>query len=344
MTIEVNRLDFLQVIQAVQPGLTPRDIVEQSSCLAFRSGLVQTFNDEVACSMPSGLDETFTAAVPAQKFTKLLDMMPEDQIQLELSEDGMLMIRGKGRKAELRVEKEVTLPPGLVGVPEKWIKIHPDFSEAISIIQDTAGKDESKFSLTCLRLHPKYIEATDGYQQARFTIPTGVEKPVLLRRDSVRHLLPMDVTKFGETDAWIHFKNPVGLQMSFRRYFESFPDIGPSFDIGKDAKKAMLPKGVADAIAIAELFSKDDAAHNRIRVKLKEGKIVIVGEGTSGSYSEAKKVKYSGPPIEFWIAPSMLAEITKKSMECMITSDKLKIDAGRWVYVACLEQSATGEA
>ena len=343
MTMVINRLEFLQKIQAVQPGLTPRDIVEQSSCLAFRSGLVQTFNDEVACSMPSGLEDTFTAAVPAAKFTKLLDMLPEETLEIVMSDDGVLSVKGKGRTATLRVEKEVTLPPGLVGAPEKWLKIHPDFSEAISIIQDTAGKDEARFALTCIRVHPKWIEATDGDQQARFMLPTGVEKPVLLRRESMKHLLPMDVTKFGETEAWIHFKNPIGLQMSFRRYFETYPDITPFFEIGKDAKSARLPKGIASAIEIAEIFSKDDAAHNRIRVKMKEGKMLINGEGTSGTYSEVKKVSYVGPPIEFWIAPGMLAEITKKSMECLITKEKLKIDAGRWVYVACLEQSATGE-
>ena len=50
MSKTINRELFLEQLESVQPGLSTREIIEQSSCYVFRGGEVITFNDEIACS------------------------------------------------------------------------------------------------------------------------------------------------------------------------------------------------------------------------------------------------------------------------------------------------------
>ena len=57
------------------------------------------------------------------------------------------------------MEREVLLPVDAVEVPEKWRRLPEDFLEAVSIVQQTAGRDESQFSLTCVHISPDWVEA-----------------------------------------------------------------------------------------------------------------------------------------------------------------------------------------
>jgi hypothetical protein len=51
----INREEFLRNLESVEPGLSPREILEQSSCFIFQKGWIKTFNDEVACKIKSPL-------------------------------------------------------------------------------------------------------------------------------------------------------------------------------------------------------------------------------------------------------------------------------------------------
>ena len=46
--MRVSREKLMQALEAVSPGLANRELIEQSSCFVFKSGMVMTFNDEVA--------------------------------------------------------------------------------------------------------------------------------------------------------------------------------------------------------------------------------------------------------------------------------------------------------
>jgi len=46
--MKINRQEFLDSLEMVKAGLSPREFIEQSSCFAFKEGEVLTFNDESA--------------------------------------------------------------------------------------------------------------------------------------------------------------------------------------------------------------------------------------------------------------------------------------------------------
>src|ERR1700722_12769722 len=145
----VNRENFLSCLEAVQPGLSAKEIVEQSSCFAFQGGEVFSFNDEIACRCPSPLNDSFQGAVQADKLLNILRKLPEEEITISMT-DTHLIIKGKGRGFDARREQEITLPVGAVEKPETWKELHKDFCEASSIVQQCTGSDQSRFLSICV--------------------------------------------------------------------------------------------------------------------------------------------------------------------------------------------------
>jgi hypothetical protein len=75
----------------------------------------------------------------------------------------------------------------------------------------------------CINLTPRFVEAWDNFQIARYKIKTGLTEPVLVRQSSIKHVVSLGMTETAETQGWLHFKNPNGLVLSCRRYVDQFP-------------------------------------------------------------------------------------------------------------------------
>jgi hypothetical protein len=326
----VNREKILSQLEAVLPGLSTKDIIEQSSCFVFKGGQVMTFNDEVACVQKSDLQ--IEGAVKAAPLLAILRKMDDEEIAVE-ELDNEVQIKGKRKIVDVLKDKEILLPVENVEQPGKWKKLSEGFLEAVDLVQSCAGKDDSQWNLTCVNLHPEWMEACDDVQMTRYMIPTGVKKSTLVRRTSLKSIVSLGVTKMSETETWIHFKNAEGLVLSCRRYIEAYPDLGPILDF--KGKKAPLPKGLDDIIDRAEVASSEDPDANEVTVELKSGKFRIRSVGLSMKYTEWKKTTYQGDDIKFMISPKMLKELTKYDT-CELTDSKLKVDNGKLVYVTCL--------
>lgn len=334
MTIRVEREKFLQVLETVQPGLSPREIVEQSSSFVFKGGRVITFNDEVACSRTSGLPLDFTGAVQAAPLLTLLGKLVEEELELQIGE-GELLVLGKKRKAGIRMEATITLPVDSVEQPTEWQQLPEDFSDAVDMVQQCASKDESQFALTCVHLHPRWMEACDNFQITRYKLVTGVVKACLVRKEALRHITGLGMTKFAETETWLHFSGPSELQLSCRRYTEQYPDLAAYLKV-EDGQPLTLPKGLAEATEKAQIFSAENPDNDQVLVELRPQKLRIKGQGNSGWFSEVKTIAYDGPELSFLISPKLLTELTKRVNDCEISKDRLKVSGGKWIYLSCL--------
>ncbi len=335
MSCRINREELLRTLEAVQPGLSPRLILEQSTCFIFHNGRVETYNDEVACRFKTGLDKEFKGAVVATPLLAVLRKLDEEELDLEMA-DGELLIVGKKRRSGIKMEAEILLPVDKVERPKEWKTLHEDFTDAMEIVQTCAGKDESLYITTCVHIHPKWIEAFDNTQMLRYKMKTQIDKPTLVKRDNVKHILPLGMTEFAETDSWLHFRNPSGLYLSCRRSVETFPDLTSYFDVG--GEPATLPKGLTEAVEKAEIFSAENTDANEVQIQLRPGRLRLKGIGVSGWYSEVKTVSYNGPQIEFLISPKLLQQLVKRHYDVLISEKNLKVDGGKYVYLTCLSQ------
>ncbi len=290
-----------------------------------------TFNDEIACSQDCDLG--IEGAVHSHAFINILKKLIEEE--LEFSEEaGEIIIKGKNKACGITREVEIQLPIDNVEKPKKWQELSEGFIEAIELVQHCASSDDSSFALTCIHISPEFIEACDNAQMTRVTLKTKLAKSILVRRDSIKHIVSLSMREFCETDTWIHFRNESGMVLSCRRFIDEYVDLTQFLEF--TGKKIVLPKGLADAVDKASIFITLDLENPQVKVMLTPDKLRIKSVGASGWYRESKQIKYSGDPIAFLIAPKLLIDITKKYNQAEIGPGRLKVDGGNWKYISCL--------
>lgn len=331
---QINRVDLLAKLEAIQGGLSSRDMIEQSSCYIFKDGKIVTYNDEVACV--AAIDLGIEGAVLAAPLLSILKKLTEEFVTVSEGKEGELIIKGKSRKLGVRMQKEILLPFDTVETPKNWSKLPDEFCEAVSIVGACASTDASTFILTCINITSRHIEACDNTQLSRYPIQVPViDGPILVRRDSLKYITGLGVNKICQTDEWLHFKSASGLVLSARFVRDKFPPLSKILK-SETPKQLTLPKGLREAADRADVFSSENADTNSITVKLTDGRVTIEGNGSAGWYRETKKVKYSGKSIAFTIDPKLLMEIVSKHNHCWIGDGLLRVKGGGFEYVTCL--------
>lgn len=332
-TIERDKL--VNELESVISGLSSREIIEQSKCFVFHDHYVYTYNGEIACRQKCSLD--IEGAVHADKFLNLLRKLGDTTLDVSVHKKE-LRIKGKGRrKGGLALESKIELPIDTIRYPKSWSSLPSDFIEAVNLVQDCAGTDESKFYFTCVHLHPDFVEACNNKQVARYRVKTGLQKSMLLRKDSIKHVVSLGMTEFGMTKTWMHFKNPNGLILSCMRYFENYPDLNDLMTV--KGIRMSLPKGLDQAADRASLFSDEDVDDKRVMVTLEQDLVTLEGRNTQGWWKESRKVKYNRDPMSFRIVPALLAQIATKYNECVLSRKQRRLKAGvgkKFTYVTVL--------
>lgn len=335
--MNVNREEFLNKLEMVKPGLSPREFVEQSSCYCFKDGKVYTFNDEVSCQMDTGVD--ITGAVQAASLLDILSKLDDEELTISENDSGELEFSGKRKSFGITKEAEIFLPIDKVETPEKWRSLPKEFTEAVGLVQHCVSGDESMFKLTCIHIAPTHVESCDNFQLMRVKLDMGLKEAVLVRGKALSALTSLAMEKISITKSWVHFKNSNGLIYSCRRYVEDYPNLDQLLTM-KNHHPIVIPKGMAKASERAGVFAVDETGQSHVMVSLVPGKMRIKGEGTSGWYKEVSKVSYDGPPLEFLISPVLLKQISENHSDAEISDRKLTVRGGHWQYCTVLSAPA----
>lgn len=350
----VNREDMLRSLESVQPGLSPKDTIEQSSCFAFLNGRVHTFNTAVYCQATTGLGDEFVGAVHAKPLLTTFRKLTTEDVWVWTG-DGHFTVSdkpkppppepGKRRKREkgttntvnVRIMAEIALPLDQIKSPTEWKELHESFSDAVSLVQDCCGSDTKEaFMLTCVHVHPKFVEASDSIQAARYRLPTGVTTPTLVERAGMKHVAESGVSQVGETESWVHFRSDHGFVIAVRRNAaDQYRKMGAYFD-DEGTLPVTLPKMLAEAVDLTEMFSAESGEGNRLVIALTEEGMTVNGKGNSGYAEVDKEAQYVGPDVLFTLPPKVLKAIGERSTACKLRSDRLLIDGGNWRYVSAL--------
>lgn len=328
----VQRKSLLGVLELLTPGLSSREMIAQGSCIVFVDGKVVTFNEEILASIKSPLP-SISGAVKAKPLLDILSKLSDDDVEVE-QKSGELSVKGKGRRCGIRMEEEVMLPVESVEIPGAWRSLDKEFCEAIEIVHSCASAEESRFVLTCVHIHPEFVEACDRFQIARYPVITGVSASILVRAESIRRISGYAMSEVSETESWIHFRNSSGLTLSFRRFLDEYVNLN-EFLSSDGVEPFTLPGSIEEIVGRAEVFSGDNAVGNNIAVDINNEFIQIEGEGAFGWYKERRQVKFVGRPIRFLISPKLLVNIVKKSSECGVGGGKLFVDTGKFKFAAC---------
>ena len=334
--MRINREEFLKQLESVLPGLSAKEIIEQSSCFIFKDKTVNTYNDEIACSQKSLLE--IEGAVPAMPFISILRKLKEDDLEISVNDNKsqVLIKASKSKRSGINMEQDILLPIEAVDKPKKWKKLPDNFADAIAIVQPCAGSNDAQFAMTCVHITSKWIEACDNHQVTRFRIKTDVEKSILIRKESLKHIVSLDMVEFSETKHWVHFKNSDGLILSCRHWVDDYPSDDISQVLKMKGDPLSLPKGLRESVEKAEIFSSENVDGSNVFVNIKKGKFKITGKGTSGWFTEVKKSKYDGDSLQFTIPPKLLVELVQRHNECEVSANRLKVKGSKFVYVTVL--------
>lgn len=335
-----DREDLLRRLEAVVPGLTTKDTVDQSSCFLFLDGSLVTYDDETLCRAPSPLGKAFAGAVTAANFLEVLRREKDKEVTVTPGE-GHLLVRGSGWRLRLVLQAEVSSPAvAFTEEPARWRPIPEGFREALDTVAACAAPTDKRFEATCVHFHPDWLEAGTNVQLCRWPLKTGLKQPTLVRASSVKHVAKaIGLEEWGRSDNWLHFRGRE-LLIACRRFVDPYPDVG-EFLQAPDGVPVTFPKTVAEAADTAGLFSQETAetSMNMVRLDLsphKGGRLRVTGEGVSAEYSKGKRIGYRGKPLSCYIPPQLLMDLVNRHNECVVAPDRLLVDVGHYRWATCL--------
>lgn len=331
MSKRIKREVLIRALESVRPGLASKEVIEQSTCFVFLDGDVVTYNDELSCRMPVGLD--VEGPVSARPLSDILNKYTEEEVELE-QRNGEILIKGKNKRTGIPTDKTIALPVDNVEQPDKWKPLPHGFLEAATMALACAGTDENRKDLTCVHFSAGWIESSDGYQMVRYDLDLPLKKDFMLRRESVAGLLSGSPMEIAETESWVHFRSENGLVVSCRRYADDYEDLSPHLDV--EGKKIELPQGLKDSLDKAEVFSKDNPDDNILEVRLRPGQMMLKATGMTGWHEERKEVKYQGPELGFLVPPTVFRLVLDRHDPVVINEKRLAVRGENYRYVSCL--------
>lgn len=335
-----RREELLGDLEQAKAGLSPREYIEQSSSYVFRAGEVLTFNDEVACRKKIHIPREIEGAVQAASLLEALRKHDDEFLEILKNDDGELEFRGKRDRFAVTMDPTINLPIDKVERPGKWQKLSSQFTEAIGLVKDSVSKEEdTQFALSCVHVAPSFVEACDNKTLVRCNVKSDfLKESILVRGTSISPIVSLGMDLVSLTDNWIHFRQDTkegdSLIYSCRRFSEEYRDMSQILDFEGD--KFVLPKGLKDAAERAEVFASDNAHDPLIRIRLADGKMRLYGQGLTGHYQGLRSATYSGPEVDFFIAPAQLKYIADKYEEAEVTPRRLMVRGGNWRFVTNL--------
>jgi DNA polymerase III sliding clamp (beta) subunit (PCNA family) len=338
--MHVSREVFMGVLENVSPGLTSKELVAQSSCFIFKDGMVFTFNEEILCAATSPLGATFSGAVTARPLLDLLSQLPDKDFEVstlmnkETGKASDMQIRstqGK-RKSKVRMEADVVSPVGLVWDerPTEWKPLDNEFTEALKIVNVCAARSGTDYKLTCVHIAAEFVEACDGHQIARYPVKTELSEDVLVRAESIQKAITLAPVEVAETQSYLWFKGAKGVIFACRRFIDDYADF-TEYTKRQNGKQLVFPEGLEEVLKRAEVFTAENTVGNAVRVDIRGKEIQILGQGAHGEHVERKDCLYDGDPLSFYIAPSLLLSISKKSLNCILVPASEQLEFARLV-------------
>ena len=329
--MKINREELLQQLQAVQPGLANKEVIEQTQSFIFKEGRVYTYNDIIAISSPSILD--LDGAVKASELFQLLSKSKAKELEIETT-GTELRLKTKRSKAGIRLE-EVVLDVDGIAKPGKWSPLPKGFCDAVRFCLFTVSKDMTKAILTCIHVKGEWVESCDNYRFTRKPMKSAIKKSLLIPGDAARQIVSYSPTHYSVADGWLHFKNEDDVLFSCRTYEGKYPDLEELVDF--EGKEVEMPDDLSDMLERAGIFSHTEFQQDeQVDLSLKENVLMVHGKGPGGWLKERVKVAYERDPVRVSVSPQFLKEMLSLTETMIIGKTMLKMETDDFVHAVRL--------
>lgn len=323
--MKTNRALLLSALQLVQPGIAPKEVVQQSNCFVFTNDQVFTYNDEIAISHPFTTD--INGAVLASELMGLLNKTNQEELNITQTDAG-LSVTGAKFKASIKIASEITLPIDEISETGVFSGLPEDFTAALEFCLFSCSRDMTKPAVTCVHATEDRLESSDNF---RITVRYFDENiyfvdPILIPFDAAKVLVKFNVVEYASNKGWLHFKTKEGTIFSCRTYENiTFPDVSRFTEM--KGELVTLPNDLADVLLRAGVFSTTKFhTDDRVTIIIEEGRLVVKAKGDAGWFEEFCRIKYKGRQKKFEVHPEFLSYIFELCKTMEIGDDRLRFD------------------
>lgn len=335
--MKFQRKELVDILSAVRPALSKKDIVEQATHFIFTKDRLTTYNDYICISHPlkSGLE----CSVDADKLFRVLSNIQEGEVDLSYDGKQMLVKSGKVRSGlaalkEGEVNKYITdLGKDYEG--KKWKSLPEDFSEGIFLCMFSAARDMSTGPLTGVHVEGESIFSSDDLRISNYKMSSKIDDELLIPVKSIIELVKFKINKYIVTKSWVHFKTKDEVTFSSRILKDKFPDATKFFETEGTAVR--FPKEMQSVIKVVSVLAEGDIDIDRkIQVSVGNGVITCRGEREIGWIERDIETKYKGRAITFNINPLFLHQVLDKSAKMTVGENKALFETEKFRHVMVL--------
>ena len=337
MKLELKK--FKEALSIVKPGLSSKEIIEQTTSFAFVHGTVVTYNDEICimCPLP---DFDLTGAIKADEFYKFIQKVKSETIDFEVMDNTIMMKSGRAR-AEFSLKTEITLPLDETAVMRKlkWADLPESFNAGGKLASAAASNDFTNAKLTCVHVTKKGImEASDNYRIVTWDVMQKM--PVddfLIPAHSLKEAIRLNPDKIALTEGWVHFKNvESGVVISCRIFEEEYVNITPTIQkYSSGTKKVKFPDVLSIVLDKAEIFAQQQNSDGSVTITVKSGKMCVESRSDTAIFREVINCENSHN-FSFSITPYLLKDILKEITVGEINDHVLIFRTVQWMYLTTL--------
>lgn len=325
---EINIAALLNNLDAVAPGLSKKDILEQATHYIFSGQRIITYNDKISVSTPY-TEITDSFSVKAEDFYKILKGISEEKAHLQMK-DNMIILTTDTTEAELSISTEETTVVELYksldieNQDRKKLKDPSDFIQALDFCKFCAAKDLTADALFCVCIDGKKVMSADDIRASVYTLKEKMPK-ILIPATMLGELTTYPLKEFAVADSWTHFFMENGTCFSCRTVDDEYPDIQEFLNDttqSEEVIKVALPAELKNVLdAVIPMCKGDSDMEKTVEITYNGKEIVLVAEKETGKLT--KKIKYnSGVDISFMINPIFLKDIMGRCDAFNLLKDK----------------------
>ena len=334
-TKKIKRQDLIDALTKVKPGLSNKEIVEQSTHFIFDNDKIWTYNDRITITQK--FDSGLSGAVKAEQFYKLLQKLPDEEIEVT-TEPGKINIEGKKRKINIKIDPDVKITPlSIPGInSQKWEELPENFHTAIAFASFAASRNMIRPELCCLFVADGYVIGCDTFRGTKYKLTSKLNQNFLLPAEAARELSKYNPHKVLIDSGWLHFVNKENTVFSCRTISDiDYPEqIWEFFNI--DGEEIMLPEDFLNAIDRAQALVTADFDLDRIvTLTMENNEIICESKGDYGDYTEKADIEYNGEKLEIKVHPVLLKEILKH-LQKMVVGSRLLFVGEEFEHGICL--------
>jgi len=335
--MKVNKQELLYALEKVRPGLTGKEIIQQSNSFIFYKNRVYSYNENILISYPIK-NLNFNGSIKGKELYEILNKFSEKTINISKLKN-TLIINNKNIETGFFLQEKIDSNIHNLQKIDNWKKLSKNFIKGLQICNLAANKNNI---LPYIHINNKNIEATNGYIIASYKLKNKLFNiPILLSSTIISNIINNTFNKIAYTkNNWLHFKNKEGLKISCKIYNDKFPKINNILLF--KGEKIILPKNLCPTLERIIIFCKSDLQKEELMTfKINKNKIILSSKTEIGWIKEEIKIEnINNLNISFQINPNYLLNILQniENISCIYKENKIKFENKKYSIAIAIQK------